>query len=82
MVEVLEEPNTGLFGFGAREARVRMILIGKRRAPDPELSDNDVDRDRGSISDENLKDVAEDELGEDAIVGKTGLGRIAGKNAN
>ena len=79
MVEVLEEPNTGLFGFGAREARVRMILIGKRRAPDPELSDNDVDRDRGSISDENLKDVAEDELGEDAIVGKQVLEELLEK---
>ena len=30
MVEVLEEPNTGLFGFGAREARVRLVLIGRR----------------------------------------------------
>ncbi len=30
VVEVLEEPNTGLFGFGAREARVRLVLIGRR----------------------------------------------------
>ena len=30
VVEVLEEPNTGLFGFGAKEARVRLVLIGNR----------------------------------------------------
>ena len=30
VVEVLDEPNTGLFGFGAREARVRLVLIGRR----------------------------------------------------
>ena len=37
MVEVLEEPNTGLFGFGAREARVRLVLIGRRKDPEPEV---------------------------------------------
>ena len=36
MIEVLEEPNTGLFGFGAREARVRIVLIGRRKSESPE----------------------------------------------
>ena len=35
MIEVLEEPNTGLFGFGAREARVRIVLIGRRKEEEP-----------------------------------------------
>ena len=35
IVEVLEEPNRGLFGLGAREARVRLQLIGGRPAPPP-----------------------------------------------
>ncbi len=79
MVEVLEEPNTGLFGFGAREARVRMVLIGKRRTPDPDMSDNDHDMDQGSLSDDNLKDVPEDELDEDAQVGKQVLEELLEK---
>ncbi len=33
MVTVLEEPSRGLFGLGAREARVRLQLIGARPAP-------------------------------------------------
>lgn len=79
MVEVLEEPNTGLFGFGAREARVRMVLIGKRRAPDPEMSDAGVGEDQESLSDDNLKDVPEDELEEDALVGKQVLEELLEK---
>lgn len=35
MVEVIEEPSRGLLGFGARPARVRLILMGGRRAPMP-----------------------------------------------
>lgn len=79
MVEVLEEPNTGLFGFGAREARVRMVLIGKRRAPEPEMADSDEDESDGRLADDNLKDVPEDELGEDALVGKQVLEEILEK---
>ena len=33
VVEVLEEPNTGLFGFGAREARVRLVLDRPAQVP-------------------------------------------------
>lgn len=35
MVEVIEEPSRGLLGFGARPARVRLILMGGRKAPMP-----------------------------------------------
>lgn len=35
MVEVIEEPSRGLLGFGARPARVRLILMGGRRKPMP-----------------------------------------------
>lgn len=31
MVEVIEEPNRGLLGIGARPARIRLILMGGRR---------------------------------------------------
>ena len=43
VVEVLEEPNTGLFGFGAREARVRLVLIGRRGGAKPEEYDEEYD---------------------------------------
>lgn len=78
MVEVLEEPNTGLFGFGARQARVRLVLIGQRKAPEPEVYPQDLDEEfdqeyaeppdqepaAGAIS-----VVADVELDEDATVG-------------
>ena len=79
LVEVLEEPNTGLFGFGAREARVRMVLIGKRRAPEPDTIDDVQDESGGRLTDDNLKDVPEEELGEDAKVGKQVLEELLEK---
>ena len=78
MVEVLEEPNTGLFGFGAREARVRLVLIGQRKAPEPENYPQDLD---GEFDQEYAEPpdtepvagvitvVADVELDEDATVG-------------
>ncbi len=35
MVEVLEEPSRGIFGIGARPARVRLKLFARRPAPPP-----------------------------------------------
>ncbi len=35
MIEVLEEPSRGIFGIGARPARVRIMFMGKRPAPPP-----------------------------------------------
>ncbi len=80
MIEVLEEPNTGLFGFGAREARVRMVLIGRRKAAaEPELASADERRGDDSSPEPNLKTVSEEDLGEDAIVGKQVLEELLDK---
>ncbi len=78
MVEVLEEPNTGLFGFGAREARVRLVLIGRRKSMEAEVAD-DEDSDRDGLADEQPLEIPTDELSEDAIVGKEVLGELLAK---
>ena len=58
MVEVLQEPNTGLFGFGTREARVRLVLIGRRSASEDDSYDDDEDNE-----DENTEDgYTDDEI--------------------
>lgn len=70
MIEVLEEPNTGLFGFGAREARVRIVLIGRRKR---EARDDDVEPEATESEPREgpeLAEVADDELDEDAVVGR------------
>lgn len=70
VVEVLEEPNTGLFGFGAREARVRLVLIGTRSKEESEVAesaDREVEEPRASVPSPGLPD---DELEEDALVGR------------
>ena len=64
MIEVLEEPNTGLFGFGAREARVRIVLIGRRKGEEREES---VEEARGEPDTQEsfpLPEVSDDELDE------------------
>ena len=70
VVEVLEEPNTGLFGFGAREARVRLVLIGNREQEESEVAEHDnraAEAPRSSAPGPGLPD---EELDEDAQVGK------------
>ncbi len=70
MIEVLEEPNTGLFGFGAREARVRIVLIGRRQR---EAREDEVEPKAGESEPREspeLAEVADEELDEDAIVGR------------
>lgn len=70
VVEVLEEPNTGLFGFGAREARVRLVLIGNRAQAESEAVDYEnqaAEEPRSSAPSPGLPD---EELDEDAEVGK------------
>lgn len=76
MVEVLEEPNTGLFGFGAREARVRLVLIGQRKPAEPEAPDDDPADYDDSPANEQLSDLPQEELDEDAIVGKEVLAEL------
>ena len=85
MVEVLEEPNTGLCGFGAREARVRLVLIGRRKAPPADPYDLDEDDDDDDDDDEELQRrappaaVSDEELDEDAIVGREVLEQLLEK---
>jgi spoIIIJ-associated protein len=70
MIEVLEEPNTGLFGFGAREARVRIVLIGRRKSQEREEYEEDGAGAQDRPDGLPLPAVPEEELGEDAIVGR------------
>ncbi len=79
MVEVLEEPNTGLFGFGAREARVRLVLIGQRKAAPPEQAPQESADEPDQAYEQPpaaepakgvITVVADVELDEDATVGK------------
>jgi spoIIIJ-associated protein len=83
MVEVLEEPNTGLFGFGAKEARVRLVLIGKRTPPKPEPTANDYDHGNNGeddeVASEELVEIPDEELNEDARVGKQVLEELLEK---
>lgn len=70
MIEVLEEPNTGLFGFGAREARVRIVLIGRRKSEEREAPIEEERDEPDARESFPLDEVSEDELDEDAIVGR------------
>ncbi len=80
MIEVLEEPNTGLFGFGAREARVRLVLIGRRKKTEPEVYDHEEDDETDEMSaGVSLPVVEDEELDEDAIVGRQVLEELLGK---
>lgn len=82
VVEVLEEPNTGLFGFGAREARVRLVLIGRRQE---ERQEDRPDRPRRRVREsENTapiapKTVPDEDLDDDARMGKQVLEELLGK---
>ncbi len=78
VVEVLEEPNTGLFGFGAREARVRLVLIGRRKSQESKVADEDaMAEDRPARA--PVASVPDDELDEDAIVGREVLEELLQK---
>ncbi len=79
MIEVLEEPNTGIFGFGAREARVRMVLIG-RRAADAPADAPSRGGDSGALpARSRQEDIATEDLAEDARVGKEVLEELLAK---
>lgn len=79
VVEVLEEPNTGLFGFGAREARVRLVLISRRR--DQRQNEFDAEDDFGeeSAANRQRETPVDLELDEDALVGKEVLETLLAK---
>ncbi len=69
MIEVLEEPNTGIFGFGAREARVRMILIGRRAADRADDGHRDSAETHTHPPAPPLPELSDEELDDDARVG-------------
>lgn len=80
LVEVLEEPSRGVFGIGAKPARVRLKLLRPPTPPPAETSpqtsenvndDNTFDDDLAVIDDENLE--------EDGKVGKEVLSEILQK---
>lgn len=85
MIEVLEEPNTGLFGFGAREARVRIVLIGRRKSEEREEREEreeyvDAEPEEPAAREsQQLPAVPEEELDEDAIVGREVLAELLSK---
>jgi spoIIIJ-associated protein len=70
MIEVLEEPNTGLFGFGAREARVRIVLIGRRKAEEPQEDVEAAQDEPDTTESFPLAELPDDELDDDAVVGR------------
>ena len=70
MIEVLEEPNTGLFGFGAREARVRIVLIGRRKSQASQEAEAPATDSTAAPDKIALAEVADEELDEDAVVGR------------
>ena len=79
VVEVLEEPNTGLFGFGAREARVRLVLISRRRE-ERQAADEAAAAAAAEEQDvEQPPAVADEDLDEDARVGKQVLEELLEK---
>lgn len=81
VIEVLEEPNTGIFGFGAREARVRMILMGRRAPAEVQVDGSDGGGpEEDDLSPESeLTVIPDDELEEDARVGKEILEALLAK---
>lgn len=87
LVEVIDEPNRGVFGIGAKPARVRLKLLRPPEPPKPAIpqppaadqyEDDDLDVDVGDDDDDDESDghffsadeVADDELDEDALVGR------------
>ena len=79
VVEVLEEPNTGLFGFGAREARVRLVLISRRREERQEAAARNEAAAAGKPPKKQKKIVSDEELDEDARVGRQVLEELLDK---
>lgn len=83
MIEVLEEPNTGLFGFGARQARVRLVLLRQRKPAESEAVEEEDDEPADDLADdlaaEAPADMLDEELAEDAVVGQEVLTELLAK---
>ena len=79
MIEVLEEPNTGLFGFGARQARVRLVLLRQRKPAKNEVVEEEDDEPADDLAAEAPADMSVEELAEDAVVGQEVLTELLAK---
>ena len=79
MIEVLEEPNTGLFGFGARQARVRLVLLRQRKPAKNEVVEEEDDEPADDLAAEAPADIMDEDLAEDAVVGKEVLTELLAK---
>ena len=79
MIEVLEEPNTGLFGFGARQARVRLVLLRQRKPAESETVEEEDDEPADDPAAEAPADMPNEDLAEDAIVGQEVLTELLAK---
>jgi spoIIIJ-associated protein len=95
VVEVLEEPSRGVFGLGSRPARVRLQLLvtPASAAPEPQPpqrseqpppapvapADIDVDDDDSDDYVDEMADIYEGPLDEDAEVGKVVLAELLEK---
>ena len=79
MIEVLEEPNTGLFGFGARQARVRLVLLRQRKPAESEVVEEEDDEPADDLAAEAPADMPDEELAEDAVVGQEVLTELLAK---
>ncbi len=79
MIEVLEEPNTGLFGFGARQARVRLVLLRQRKPAESEVVEEEDDEPADDLAAEAPADMPDEDLAEDAVVGQEVLTELLAK---
>ena len=79
MIEVLEEPNTGLFGFGARQARVRLVLLRQRKPAKSEAVEEEDDEPADDLAAEAPADMPDEDLAEDAVVGQEVLTELLAK---
>jgi spoIIIJ-associated protein len=91
IVEVLEEPSRGMFGLGARPARVRLKLFRSPAASPPssvtsapahavDESLAEPDEDEGAAFLEDLKEYPDEkDMDEDARIGKVVLGELLDK---
>lgn len=90
IVEVLEEPTRGMFGLGARPARVRLQplarpqpaaegRVAERKQSAPPVDVSDVDDEDNDVYIDALSEVYEGPLDEDAEVGKVVLAELLEK---
>lgn len=79
VVEVLEEPNTGLFGFGAREARVRLVLINRRREERQDKIESENETGVELTEEPQQRVVSEEDLDDDALMGRQVLEELLAK---